>query len=81
MRTLSLDEAAHVLKLSPRTLGDRRFRMRVGLAARKVGRRLVFMESELERLLRAGRERCGPAPRRDGHGAGARRVAVGAGGR
>lgn len=56
MVTLTLDEAAKLLKVSPRSLADRRYRCRLGLAGRKVGRRLIFTEEDLLRLLHAGRE-------------------------
>jgi len=56
VRTLTVDEAALVLKISPRSLADRRYRMRLGIPARKVGRRLVFAETDLLQLLEQSRE-------------------------
>lgn len=56
MKTLSIDEAALVLKISPRSLADKRYRLRLGLPARKVGRRLVFVETDLLCLLEQGKE-------------------------
>lgn len=57
MRTFTIDEAAAVLRVSPRSLGDRRFRCRLGLQALKVGRRLVFAEEDIRLLLERSRER------------------------
>ena len=54
--SVALDEAAAVLSVSPRSLADRRFRCRIGLVARKVGRKTVFLMSDLERLLERGKE-------------------------
>lgn len=51
MRTFSLDEAARFLKCSPRSLADRRYRERIGLDVRRVGRRLVVLENDLLRVL------------------------------
>ena len=56
MLTYSLDDAARILQVSPRSLADKRYRLRLGLAARKVGRRVIFLEADLKRLLDAGRE-------------------------
>jgi len=56
MVTYSLEEAAKLLKVSPRSLADRRYRLRLGLSGRKIGRRLIFVEGDLLRLLDAGRE-------------------------
>jgi hypothetical protein len=55
--TLILDEAAKFISISPRSLADRRFRAKLGLPARKVGRKVVFLVSDLERLLERGKER------------------------
>ena len=57
MRSLSKIEAADVLGISPRSLADRRYRNRIGLPARRIGRRLVFLESDCRRLLELGKER------------------------
>jgi len=56
-RALSVSEAAEMLAVSPRSLSDRRFRTRLGLQARRIGGRIVFLESDLMRLLERGRER------------------------
>lgn len=57
MNTLSLDQAAELLKISPRSLADRRCRARLGLAARKIGpRKIVFIEAEVIRLIERGKE-------------------------
>lgn len=55
-KTLSIDEAAKLLSISPRSLADRRYRLRLGLPARKIGRRVVFIEGDLLRILERGRE-------------------------
>jgi len=56
-RALAKEEAASLLGLSPKTLGDKRWRVRVGLYAVKIGRRLRFIENDLEALVQRGRER------------------------
>lgn len=56
VRAYDIDEAAGILRVSPRSLADRRYRERLGLAARRVGRRLVFLEEDLLRLLEGGRQ-------------------------
>lgn len=56
-RALNVIEAAKMLSLSPRSLADRRFRIRLGLQARRLSRRkIVFLESDLLKLLERGRE-------------------------
>lgn len=57
VKLLSLEEAAMRLAVSPRSLSDRRFRARIGLAARKVGRKVTFLEADIERLAERGKER------------------------
>jgi len=56
MTTYTVDEAAAILKLSPRSLSDKRVRTRLGLLGRKVGKRLIFMEQDLLRCLERHRE-------------------------
>ncbi len=56
-RALTKKEAAARLGQSPRSLGDPRWRRRVGLRATRVGRSLRFLESDVERLLKQGLER------------------------
>lgn len=56
-KQISLEQAAERLSVSPRSLADRRYRVRLGLAAVKIGRRITFAESDIERLIREGRER------------------------
>lgn len=41
MRTYEMNQPAEV-KVSPRSLADRRLRARIGLPARKIGRKVVF---------------------------------------
>lgn len=55
-RQISLEQAADRLSVSPRSLSDRRYRVRLGLAAVKIGRRLTFSEADIEKIIRAGRE-------------------------
>lgn len=56
-RLLTADEAGQRLGLAPRSLLDRRFRLRLGLHGVKLGRRVLrFDESELEDLIARGRE-------------------------
>ena len=40
---LSLKEASVQLAVSPRSLADRRFQTRIGLAGRKIGRKVTFL--------------------------------------
>ncbi len=61
MRTLTIDETAQALCVSARSLGDRRYRARIGLPLRKIGRRTVFLEADVLQLLERGRESL-PAP-------------------
>lgn len=55
-RALGVPEASEMLGVKPRSLSDRRFRIRLGLQARRIGGRIVFLESDLLRLLERGRE-------------------------
>ena len=55
-RALAKEAAAAVLGLAPKTLGDRRWRTRVGLHAVRIGRRLRFQEKDLLTLLNRSRE-------------------------
>ncbi len=56
MANLTLDEAAKVLRVSTRSLSDRKFRVRIGLPARRIGKRLIFTEEDLLATLDRGRE-------------------------
>jgi hypothetical protein len=56
MRILSVKETAQQLNLSPLSLADKRFRVRIGLPAVKLGRRLGFDERDVEQLIIRGRE-------------------------
>jgi hypothetical protein len=53
---IGLKEAAQRLDLSPFSLADKRFRLRIGLPAIKIGRRLGFDERDVEQLVLRGRE-------------------------
>jgi hypothetical protein len=57
MRLISLEEAAGRLGISPRSLCDKRYRMRIGLAVVRIGRRVGFSEADIERLITRGREK------------------------
>jgi hypothetical protein len=63
MSVIALDEAARQLDLSSLSLADKRFRIRIGLPAIKIGRRLVFDERDIKQLISRGRER--PARREE----------------
>ena len=56
MKIYSIDEAAALLRVSPRSLADKRYRLHWNIPARKVGRRLVFAETDCLRLLEQGKE-------------------------
>jgi len=57
MKLLTADETASRLGISPRSLLDKRYRLRIGLPAVKVGRRVGFSELDVERLITRGREK------------------------
>jgi len=57
MRIMPLEETAQRLGLSPLSLADKRFRLRLGLPAVKLGRKLGFDEHDVEQLILRGRER------------------------
>jgi hypothetical protein len=57
MRTLSLLDAAVALGVAPRSLADKRYRQRIGLAGRHIGRRLVFAENDVAALLERAKEK------------------------
>lgn len=56
-RLLPVNEAAQRLGISPRSLSDKRFRLKTGLPAIKIGmRRIGFDERDIERMIEQGRE-------------------------
>ncbi len=55
-RLLTADEAGQRLNLATRSLLDKRFRLRLGLHAVKLGRALRFDEDELDALIEKSRE-------------------------
>ncbi len=64
-RIVPVDEAAQRLGVSPRSLLDKRFRLRTGLPAIKIGmRRIGFDERDIERMIEQGREHFPGAARR-----------------
>jgi hypothetical protein len=56
VQIIPLKETAQLLSLSPLSLADKRFRLRIGLPAIKLGRRLGFDERDIEKLILRGRE-------------------------
>lgn len=56
MRLLSVEQAAARLGVSPRSLMDKRYRARLGLSAVKIGNKVGFEESDIDRLIERGRE-------------------------
>jgi hypothetical protein len=55
----TLREASHRIGIPHTSLQDVRFRERIGLRVTKIGRRVLVLESDLQELLRRGRERPG----------------------
>ena len=53
---LSIDEVADYLGISPRTLMDRNYRNRIGLAGVRIGRRIRFAEEDLFKFIKRSRE-------------------------
>lgn len=58
-RALSKEQAAEILRQKPSTVGDPRWRRRVGLPATRIGRSLRFIERDVQDLLKRGRESLG----------------------
>ena len=56
MRIVPLKETAQRLNLSPLSLADKRYRLRIGLPAIHIGRRIGFDERDIDRLIACGRE-------------------------
>jgi hypothetical protein len=67
MKGLGAREVAEILGVSIRSIRDVRWRARVRLPARRIGRRLIFTLEDCQRLLRRNVERF---PDRRGEGAG-----------
>ena len=57
MRIVGVEETATRLNIRPKSLLDKRFRARIGLAAVHIGRRIGFAEGDIERLITRGREK------------------------
>lgn len=57
MKRLTAEEAAAQLGVSKRSLSDKRYRLRIGLPAVRIGRRIGFEERDVERIITRGRER------------------------
>lgn len=57
MRLLAVEETAFRLGVARRSVADRRWRLRAGLRAVRIGqRRIGFKESDVNRLIEAGVE-------------------------
>ena len=57
MKLLTLEETASRLGIASTSLADKRYRARIGLAGVKVGRRMGFVELDVERLITRGKEK------------------------
>lgn len=57
MKILTAEEASQRLGVKPGSLLDKRYRLRIGLPAVKIGRRVGFAEDDIERLIKRGREK------------------------
>ena len=55
-KLLSAEEACAILGVSLRSLVDKRYRRRIGLPCIKIGRRIMFDSSEVEKLIQKNRE-------------------------
>lgn len=67
MRLISRHETAQRLNLKPESLSDKRFRVRIGLPAVRIGRRIGFIEADVEKLIARGREKLPTGGNRNGH--------------
>jgi hypothetical protein len=56
-KTLTADEVAKVLDMKRRSVIDKRVRRRLGLPIVKCGKRVLFLEEDVERVLRRYREK------------------------
>ena len=56
-RALTKTEAATLLGVSPKSIQDKRWRLRVGLPATRIGRCLRFRERDCVKLLERGLEK------------------------
>ena len=52
-------QTARILGASPNSVGDSRWRKRVGLPATRIGRSLRFLDRDIQELLKRGRESLG----------------------
>jgi hypothetical protein len=62
VKLLDCTEVAERLKMTPRSVGDKRCRANIGLKAIKIGRLLRFSEEDVDRLIRKSRERLPAIP-------------------
>lgn len=56
LRLIDVLETAKRLGVSPRSIIDRRYRVRLGLNGTHIGRRLLFEEGTVDAIIRRGRE-------------------------
>jgi len=66
VKMLSISAAAERLSIAEKTIRDLRWRLKVGLPLIRVGGRVGVLESDIEELLRRGRERLPSQGRREG---------------
>jgi hypothetical protein len=57
MPLLAKEEASKRLGVAVRSLEDKRYRIRIGLPAVHIGRRIGFDEGDIDRLIARGREK------------------------
>lgn len=57
MPILPKEEASQRLGVAVRSLEDKRYRVRIGLPAVRIGRRIGFDERDIERVIARGREK------------------------
>lgn len=67
MKGMGALRVAETLDVSVRSVRDARWRLRVGLPARRIGRRLIFAEDDVQRLLRRNVERFAHGKREEGY--------------
>jgi hypothetical protein len=56
-KTLTVDQAAEIFDMKRRSILDPRVRQRLGLPIVKCGKRVLFLEEDVERVLRRCREK------------------------
>jgi hypothetical protein len=56
-KTLTVDQVAEIFDMKRRSILDPRVRQRLGLPSIKCGKRVLFLEEDVEWVLRRGRQR------------------------